>query len=60
MDIPQTFAAIKNPTFIKLKLTVSMFIILGYVNNYGKNRYLLERSCISVTTIKMVSTVRVD
>ena len=24
----------------KTKLTVNMFIILGYVNNYGKNHYL--------------------
>ena len=24
----------------KTKLTVNMFIILGHVNNYGKNRYL--------------------
>ena len=41
MDGPQTFVAIKKKSDIhKTKLTVNMFIIQGYVNNYGNNRYL--------------------
>ena len=30
----------KNSDIHKTKLTVNMFIILGYVNNFGKNRNL--------------------
>ena len=30
----------KKSDIHKTKLTVNMFIILVYVNNYGKNRYL--------------------
>ena len=41
MDIPQTFGTIKKKSDIhKTKLTANLFIILGYVNKYGKNRYL--------------------
>ena len=40
MDIPQTFAAKKKSAIHETKFMVNTFIILGYVNNYGKNRYL--------------------
>ena len=51
MDIPQTFSDIKKSDIHKIKLIVSMFIILRYVNNYGIiaiYKKQLERSCMYV------------
>ena len=37
---PANICCDKNSEICKTKVTVNMFIIQGYVNNYGKNRYL--------------------
>ena len=37
MDIPQTFVAMKKSDIHQTQRTANMLIILGYVNNYGKN-----------------------
>ena len=44
MDIPQTCCD-ANSDIHKTKLTVNMFITVGYVNNYGKNHCLQFLAC---------------
>ena len=37
---PANICGDKKSDIHKTKLTINMFILLGYLNNYGKNRYL--------------------